>query len=156
MSPANFIIPPAPAPELAVMIAWALVVPALLFIAVIDCRRLEIDPWLTAIAVMAGAVLTDPASSWADGLLGGASVMAFSLVIRSLRSSSMGLGDLYLYGMCGFLVGISGLAAWAFLHALAAMLLAWRRSRRLGRPLLRTGMPAAVSACPTALLVMLL
>ena len=138
------------------MIAWVLVVPSLLFIAVIDCRRLEIDPWLTAIAGIAGAVLADPDSAWVDGLLGAASAMAFSLVIRARRPSSMGMGDLYLYAMCGFLVGVTGLTAWAILHAAAAMFLALPRAIRRRRRVFRTGMPAAVTACPAALLVMLL
>ena len=76
--------------------------------------------------------------------------------MRRWRQNALGDGDLYLYAMCGFLVGLSGLAPWALLHALAAMIIAIPRARRKRRSMLRTGMPAAVTACPAALLVMLL
>ena len=142
------IIPPPPPPELAV--------PSLLLIALIDCRRLEIDPWLCAIAAISGGILAAPDSPWADGLLGAAVALSGSLAIRARRPSSMGLGDLYLYAICGFLVGASGLAAWAALHAVAALLLALPRAVRRRRRLHRTGMPAAATACPSVVLVMLL
>ena len=150
------VIPPPPAPELAIIMSWLLLLPALLAVAVIDCRRLEINPHLVAIATIAGAVLAAPSGPWVDGLLGSAWVLAAALLLRRWRQGALGDGDLYLYAMCGFLTGLSGLAAWALLHALAAMIIAMPRARRRRRSVMRTGMPAAVTACPAALLVMLL
>ena len=142
-------------PEMMTILAWAVAVPSLLLVAVIDCRRLEIDPWLCAVAVLAGAVLADPSSPWADGLLGSALALALNLLILRIRPASMGLGDLYLYAACGFLVGATGLTAWVLLHAAAAAALILVMSRRRRRRVRRTTVPAAVTACPAAILVML-
>ncbi len=145
-----------PSPDLAVVLAWFLLVPSLGLIGLIDCRRLEIDPWLCALAALAGSVLAVPASPMADRFLGAGLALGFALAWQHLRPASFGLGDRYLYMLCGFLAGAGGLMVWAFLHALAAILLALPRARRKGRPLLRTGMPAAVSACPAVLVVLVL
>ena len=76
-----------------------------------------------------------------------------ALAIRRFRSRALGQGDLYLYGLCGLIVGLEGFLAWAVLNAgFALPIAAWsaRRRSRQTISISRTTFPAALAACPAA------
>ncbi len=147
---------PVEIPAPAALLAWIALIPALALIAAIDCRRLVIDPWLCAVAALAGCVIADPASARADGLLGGAYALALGVAIRHIRPGAIGLGDLYLYCLCGFLTGFTALPVWWALHVSGMACLTLVSSIRRRRKFRRTMVPAAVSACPATILAMLI
>ncbi len=137
------------------ILAAAVAVSALAGIVWHDLRRWEIDPWFCAAAATAGAVFADLEGDWPGSLLGGAAGLTMALLISRVKPSALGQGDRFLYALCGFLVGINGLPAWAVANAALGMAFTFCSARRRGRPFRRCAIPAALPACPPAGLLLL-
>ena len=141
-------------PEL-VLLATAVVLCALTGIAWVDFRSWEIDPWLCVAAALASAVVIQIDGGWAEALLGAALGTGLAAAIHRFRRKAIGEGDIWLYGMCGLIVGINGLPAWALLNAATSFLLIACLARKRRRPMRRCTIPAALAACPAAAVVLL-
>lgn len=126
------------------LLATAIMLLALAAIAWVDFRRWEIDPWLCVTAALAAAVIIHLDDGWAVALLGAALGTGLAAAFHHLRRRSVGEGDIWLYGLCGLIVGIDGMPAWAVLNAVILLVLVTCLSRERGRSMLRCTVPAAI------------
>ncbi len=123
----------------------------LALIALEDYDHWEINPWICGCGAVAWLPVV-AAGAVDSHLLGAAAGLAITSLIRRVRPAALGLGDIPLYTLCGWLVGITLMPVWAILNAGIAVILVTCLARKRGKPLRRCAIPAALAACPACLL----
>ncbi|MCY4007784.1 MAG: prepilin peptidase [Rhodobacteraceae bacterium] len=128
----------------------------LLWIAWEDLRRWEINPWICALTAGAWSPVVLANDQWLEHGLGAALGLGISALVRLFHPSAIGLGDIPLYTLCGWLVGFALFPAWALVNAALVLGLTSCLARKRQRSIRRCAIPAALAACPAAALIMIL
>lgn len=124
------------------------------YLAVEDMRRFEIKLELLPFIGLIGMWLVLQSGTPLWGALAGALVWGISVaVIHGCRPSSVGLGDIWLFGALGLCLGIMDSLFGVIVFAAASFGTAWGYSYARGKRFCRSIYPAAVPACVVLLAV---